>query len=127
MKRSKSRNPLQNLLNSRSFKDVSMGRQLPSATQLIFEQLAEMRSFYDALRRSDQLILDKFFEDILQHRAAISNATNLLPIEIMPFVILLEERKKIILIHSDLWKQIEELDGRLRQLEPSTLKKDGQP
>lgn len=103
-----------------------MGRQLPSATQLIFEQLAEMRSFYGALRRSDQLILDKFFEDILQHRAAISNATNLLPIEVMPFVILLEQRKKIGLIHSDLWKQIEELDGRLRQLEQARTQ-DSQP
>jgi len=104
-----------------------MGRQLPSATQLIFEQVAELRSFYDALRRSDQLILDKFFEDIFQHRAAISNATNLLPIEVMPFVILLEERKKLGLIHIDLWKQIEELDGRLKQLETPAFRKDSQP
>jgi hypothetical protein len=95
-----------------------MGRQLPSATQLIFEQIAEMRSFYDALRRSDQLILDKFFEDILQHRAAISNAANLLPIEVMPFVVILEERKKISSVHNDLWNQIQELDGRLKLLEP---------
>ena len=104
-----------------------MGRQLPSATQLILEQVAEMRSFYGALRRSDQLILDKFFEAIFQHRAAISNAANLLPIEVMPFVILLEERKKFSNIHNDLWSQIEELDGRLRQLEPPSQMEDSQP
>jgi hypothetical protein len=94
-----------------------MGRQLPSATQLVLDQIAEMRPFYEALRRSDQLIIDKFFEYILQHRAAISNAASLLPIEVMPFVIFLEERKKISLIHNDLWKHIEELEGRLARLE----------
>jgi hypothetical protein len=71
-----------------------MGRTLPSATQIVLDELDELRSFYDALRRSDQLILDKFFEDVLQHRAAIANATNLLPIEVMPFVMLLEAYKK---------------------------------
>lgn len=94
-----------------------MGRQLPSATQLILEQVAEMRTFYGALRRSDQLILDRFFEAIFQHRAAISNAANLLPLEVMPLVILLEERKKSSSIHDELWNQIQELEGRLRQLE----------
>jgi len=71
-----------------------MGRTLPSATQLAFDLIAELKPFYGALRRSDQLILDEFFEAALQHRAAISNATNLLPIEVMPFAVLLEERKR---------------------------------
>ena len=53
--------------------------------------------------------------------------TVLLPIEVMPFVILLEERKKLGLIHSDLWKQIQELDNRLKRLELPTDGKDGQP
>jgi hypothetical protein len=72
-----------------------MGRTLPSTTQIAFDQIAELKPFYEALRRADQLILDSFFEAILQHRAAISNAANLLPMEVMPFAILLEERKKI--------------------------------
>jgi hypothetical protein len=93
-----------------------MGHTLPSTTQLVFDQIAELRPLYGALRRSDQLILDKFFEAILQHRAAIGNAANLLPMEIMPLVILLEERKRNNNIHNELYSLIEELEKRLRQL-----------
>lgn len=95
-----------------------MGRTLPSTTQLIFDLIAELKPFYEALRRSDQLILDKFFEDALQHRAAISNAASLLPMEIMPFVILLEERKRNNHIFIELYSQIEELEKRLLLLLP---------
>ncbi len=93
-----------------------MGHTLPSTTQIAFEQIAELRPLYDALRRSDQLILDKFFEAILQHRAAIGNAANLLPMEIMPFVILLEERKRNERIQNELYALIEGLERRLDQL-----------
>ena len=100
--------------NPRSFN--TMGHTLPSTTQIAFEQIAELRPLYDALRRSDQLILDKFFEAILQHRAAIGNAANLLPMEIMPFVILLEERKRNERIQNELYALIEGLEKRLDQL-----------
>ena len=93
-----------------------MGHTLPSTTQIAFEQIAELKPLYDALRRSDQLILDKFFEAILQHRAAIGNAANLLPMEIMPFVILLEERKRNERIQNELYALIEGLEKRLDQL-----------
>ncbi len=95
-----------------------MGHTLPSTTQIVFDQIAELRPLYDALRRSDQLILDKFFEAILQHRAAIGNASNLLPLEIMPLVILLEERKRNSHIHNELYNQIEELRKQLDRLMP---------
>ena len=64
-----------------------MGRTLPSTTQLTFDLIAELKPFYESLRRSDQLILDKFFETALQYRSALSNAASLLPMEVMPFVI----------------------------------------
>jgi hypothetical protein len=95
-----------------------MGHTLPSTTQIVFDQITELRPLYDALRRSDQLVLDKFFEAILQHRAAIGNASNLLPLEIMPLVILLEERKRNNHIHDELHNQIEELRKQLHQLMP---------
>ena len=101
-----------------------MGRTLPSTTQIAFDQMAELRPLYDALRRTDQLILDKFFEAILQHRAAIGNATNLLPIEIIPFVILLEERKRNNHIHNELYNRIEGLENKLNLLLPP---EEGQP
>ena len=93
-----------------------MGHTLSSTTQLVFEQIAELRPLYDALRRNDQLVLDKFFEAILQHRAAIGNAANLLPMEVMPLVILLEERKRNNHIHNELYGQIANLEKRLSQL-----------
>lgn len=95
-----------------------MGRTLPSTTQIVFDQIAELRPLYDALRRSDQLVLDKFFEAILQHRAAIGNAANLLPIEVMPFMILLEERKRMNNIHDELYNLIQGLEKRLNLLLP---------
>ena len=96
-----------------------MGRTLPSTTQLAFEQIAELRPFYEALRRTDQLILDRFFESILQHRAAISHAANLLPMEVMPFVILLEEHKRSTRVYNELYVLIEEIQGKIKFLLPA--------
>lgn len=96
-----------------------MGRTLPSATHLILEEFAELKPLYNALRRGDQLIFDKFFETILQHRVAIDNARNLLPMEMIPFAILLEERKRNNHIFIELYSQIEELEKRLMYLLPS--------
>jgi hypothetical protein len=95
-----------------------MGRTLPSTTQIAFDQIAELKPFYEALRRTDQLILDKFFEAILQHRAAISNAANLLPMEVMPFVILLEEHKKTHRILNEIYISIEQIENKLKLLLP---------
>jgi hypothetical protein len=90
-----------------------MGRTLPSATQLILDEFAELKSLYGALRRSDQLIFDKFFEAISQHRAAIDNARNLLPMELIPLAILLEERKRNNHLFVELARRVEELEKRL--------------
>jgi len=90
-----------------------MGHTLPSTTQLAFDTIAELKPFYEALRRQDQLILDKFFEAILQHRMAIANAASLLPMEIMPFVILLEERKRVNRVHDEIYRILQELDKKL--------------
>ena len=95
-----------------------MGRTLPSSTQLAFNLIAELEPFYGALRRTDQLILDKFFEAVLQHRAAISNAASLLPAELVPWVILLEERKRVNHVHNELFALLEELEKRIRPLLP---------
>jgi len=97
-----------------------MGRTLPSTTQLAFDQIAELKPFYEALRRADQLILDRFFESILQHRAAISHAANLLPMEVMPFVILLEEHKRNSQVHNELHVLIEEIQNKIKLLLPSS-------
>jgi hypothetical protein len=95
-----------------------MGRTLPSTTQIIFGLIAELQPFYLALRRSDQLILDKFFEAALQHRVPLGNATNLLPMEVLPFVILLEERKRLDKLLAELMADFEELKNKVNLLLP---------
>jgi hypothetical protein len=95
-----------------------MGRTLPSTTQIAFDLIADLKPFYEALRRTDQLILDRFFESILQHRAALSNAANLLPMEVMPFVILLEEHKRNSQVYNELHVLIEEIENKIRVLLP---------
>ena len=95
-----------------------MDRTLPSATQLILDEFAELTPVYQAFRRADQIIFDKFFEAISQHRAAIDNARNLLPMEMIPLAILLEERKRNNHMFIELARQIEELDKRLLLLSP---------
>src|ERR1041384_3540536 len=95
-----------------------MGRTVPSTTQIVFNLIAELQPFYGALRRSDQLILDKFFEAILQHRVPIGNADSLLPMEVLPFVILLEERKKFDQVHAELLAELEELKIQVDRLLP---------
>ena len=86
-----------------------MGRTLPPASQLILQQIDEIKPLYEALRRSDQLILDQIFEDINPHRAAIANAANLLPLEAMLILALLEQHKKFSRIIDELHREIDAL------------------
>ena len=95
-----------------------MGRTLPSTTQIAFDLIAELKPFYEALRRTDQMILDRFFESTLQHRAAISHSSNLLPMEVMPFVILLEEHKRNSQVYNELYVLIEQIEKKLKPLLP---------
>ena len=73
------------------------------------------------------LFLTHFFEAILQHRAAIGNAANLLPMEVMPMVILLEQHKRNHHIHNELYSLIAELDNRFNQLGSPRKNEDHQP
>jgi hypothetical protein len=93
-----------------------MGRTLPSTTQLAFDLIAELKPLYGALRRTDQLILDKLFEAALQHRAALGNATRLLPMEVIPYLILLEEHKRDNRIYEEIYSRIEEIENKLMLL-----------
>jgi hypothetical protein len=71
-----------------------------------------------ALRRSDQLFLDKFFDAILQYRPAIGHTGSLLPMEVLPFVILLEERKKFDKLHAEMLADLQELEQKIDKLFP---------
>jgi hypothetical protein len=75
-----------------------------------------LKPFYGALRRSDQLILDTFFEAALQHRAALGNTAHVLPMEVMPLVILLEEHKRNRQVYNEIYGLIEEIEKKLKPL-----------
>jgi len=95
-----------------------MGRSLPPATQLVLQQIDEVRPLYDALRRSDQLILDAVFDEIQAHRAAIANAANLLPLEVMLILSQLEQRKRFNRMYDELCGEFERLLREVEMLKP---------
>ena len=89
-----------------------MGRTLPPASQLIMQQINEIKPLYEALRRSDQLILDQIFEEINPHRAAIANAANLLPLELMLILAILEQHKKFSRTIDELYRELDILKSK---------------
>ena len=89
-----------------------MGRTLPPASQLILQQIDEIKPLYEALRRSDQLILDHIFEEISPHRAAIANAANLLPLESMLLLALLEQHKTLTHTVAELYRELDILKSK---------------
>jgi hypothetical protein len=71
-----------------------MGRNFPSATQLVHEVIGELKPLSEMLPPHDRWILSRFYEYALNNRAAIANAASLMPMEATLLIILLEERKQ---------------------------------
>jgi hypothetical protein len=72
-----------------------MGRTLPSATQLIHQEEAELARFRRALRRDDQLAFDDLLTTAQKHISAIAYASHALPFESFLMAMLLEEHKEV--------------------------------
>ncbi len=103
-----------------------MGRNFPSATQLVHEVIGELKPFSEMLSPHDRWILNKFYEYALNNRAAIANAASLMPLEATLLIILLEERKRTNHALNELQAEIEELKkGRKRLQQPAQAKDDG--
>jgi hypothetical protein len=98
-----------------------MGRSLAPATQLILDQIAEVKPLYEALRRSDQLILDGFFDSIAQHRAAIANAASLLPLEAMLVVMQLEGHKMFEHVLNKMYAEVLRLEWEVEELRSACM------
>jgi len=114
-----------------------MGRNLPSATQLVHEVIGELKPFSEMLPPHDRWILNRFYEYALNNRAAIANAASLMPMEATLLIILLEERKRTNHVLNELQAEIEKLkqeqkrlrdpDGQLQQLAGASGAQDGGP
>jgi hypothetical protein len=94
-----------------------MGRNFPSATQLVHEVIGELKPLADMLPPHDRWILTKFYEYALNNRAAIANAASLMPLEATLLIIVLEERKRTNRVVSELQAEIENLKKDRKQLQ----------
>lgn len=104
-----------------------MGRNFPSATQLVHEVIGELKPLSEMLPPHDRWILTKFYEYALNNRAAIANAASLMPLEATLLIILLEERKRTNRLLSELQIEIAKLKKDRKQLEQETYEQDGGP
>lgn len=94
-----------------------MGRNFPSATQLVHEVIGELKPFSEMLPPHDRWILNRFYEYALNNRTAIANAASLMPLEATLLIILLEERKRTSRVLDELQAEIEKLKQAQRRLE----------
>lgn len=107
-----------------------MGRNFPSATQLVHEVIGELKPFAEMLPPRDRWILNRFYEYALNNRAAIANAASLMPMEATLLIILLEERKRTHHAITELQAEIERLkqgQARLQPPEESSATQDDDP
>jgi hypothetical protein len=72
-----------------------MGRTLPSATQVFFEEEARFRPFKRALCGADQHALDELFDYANWHIAEAGYAAHPLPMRIFLMAMLMEQQKEI--------------------------------
>jgi hypothetical protein len=78
------------------YMEYSMGRTLPSITQVFYQEQASLSKFRGALKRSDQLALDELFASAHQHLAAAAYAAHPLPFEIFLLAMLLKDHKEVL-------------------------------
>ena len=97
-----------------------MGRNTLSTTALAHKLIADLRPLSEMLPPNERRIVEKFFDVILQQRVAISEATDLLPLEAALVVLLVEERRRNDFeneeIYQELQRQIQELRGEIDML-----------
>ncbi len=97
-----------------------MGRHTLSTTALAHKLIADLKPLSEMLPPNERRIVEKFFDVILQQRVAISEATDLLPLEAALVVLLVEERRRNDFeneeIYQELQRQIQELKGEIEML-----------
>ena len=93
-----------------------MSPQYITVTELAYQLIADLEPLMEMLSPSDQRIVNKFCDYILQQRVANANVTNLLPLEVGLFLIQLEEHKHNHHEFTELHNQLRELRGEIEKL-----------
>ena len=87
-----------------------------SVTELAYQLIADLEPLIEMLAPSDQQIVKKFCDYILQQRVPNANVTNLLPLEVALFLIQLEEHKHNHHELTEVHNQLQELRGEIERL-----------
>jgi hypothetical protein len=93
-----------------------MSPQYITVTELAYQLNADLEPLMEMLSPSDQRIVNKFCDYILQQRVANANVTNLLPLEVALFLIQLEEHKHNHHEVTELHNQLQEIRGENTEL-----------
>ncbi len=93
-----------------------MGRNTSSSTQLARNIVARLVPLSQMFPPSKRRIIEKFCDDILQERAAISEATDIHPVEAALFVLLTEEHIRNNRENIQLHEQIAQLREEIQLL-----------
>jgi hypothetical protein len=97
-----------------------MGRNILSTTALAQKLIADLKPLSEILPPNERRIVEDFFDTILQQRVAISEATDLLPLEAALVVLMAEERRRNDAENSKLYQalrsQIQELHSEIVML-----------
>jgi len=87
-----------------------------TVTDLAYKLIADLEPLMEMLSPSDQRIVKKFCDYILNQRGSIANVTDLMPLEVALFLIDLEEHKNNHHEFTELHKQLQELRGEIEKL-----------
>lgn len=87
-----------------------------TVTDLAYKLIADLEPLMEMLSPSDQRIVKKFCNYILNQRVSIANVTDLMPLEVALFLIDLEEHKNNHHEFTELHKQLQELRGEIEKL-----------
>ena len=79
-----------------------MGRTLPSATQVFYQEEGAMSGFSQGLPTFDRRIFDSMFDSAHRHIAAVSYAAHPLPLEMFLLAMLLEQHKEVMCLRARL-------------------------
>ena len=85
-----------------------MSPQYLTVTELAYKLIADLEPLMEMLSPSDQRIVRRFCDYILQRRVPIANVTNLLPLEVALVLIQLEEHKHNHHEKTEVYNQIRE-------------------
>ena len=93
-----------------------MGRHTLSTTALAHQLISNLKPLSEMLPPNERRIVEKYFDIILQQRVAISEATDLMPLEAALVILLAEERRRSNLEIDEVYRQLQQLKDDIERL-----------